>query len=389
MKILKNILSLGFLFLLSNMYGQNNSDLLTTELKKHFEQSDLPGFAVSVVNEKGILYQQEFGYANKEEKRLFSINTVENLGSVSKTVVGLALIKAIEDEKLSLETKISDYLPFNVINPYYPDSPILVRHLANHTSSILDTKNYGKSYILAENTTNTENVHQDFLNFISNHKKIPMKIFLSNILEKGGDWYKKKNYLKSKPGTEQEYSNLNAALVALIIEKATGVSFKEYTKNKIFEPLKMTSTSWSIQETSNNNFATNYFPNGQIVPRYNLITYPDGGLYSSVSDLSQYLNEIIKAYSGKSDFLKPEYAKLLLPGDEDKNRAFWGMGQKSRNIGHGGSDPGVQTDLQFNADSKIGRIIITNVNAEDNENLWRQYRQIHNIIAKYESKFER
>jgi len=370
------------------MYGQNNSDLLTTELKKHFEQSDLPGFAVSVVNEKGILYQQEFGYANKEEKRLFSTNTVENLGSVSKTVVGLALIKAIEDEKISLETKISDYLPFNVINPYYPDSPILVRHLANHTSSILDTKNYGKSYILAENTTNTENVHQDFLNFISNHKKIPMEIFLSNILEKGGDWYKKKNYLKSKPGTEHEYSNLNAALVALIIEKATGVSFKEYTKNKIFEPLKMTSTSWSIQETSINNFATNYFPNGQIVPRYNLITYPDGGLYSSVSDLSQYLNEIIKAYSGKSDFLKPEYAKLLLPGDEDENRAFWGMGQKSRNIGHGGSDPGVQTDLQFNADSKIGRIIITNVNAEDNENLWRQYRQIHNIIAKYESKFE-
>ena len=76
----------------------------------------------------------------------------------------------------------------------------------------------------------------------------------------------------------------------------------------------------------------------------------------------------------------------MLPGDDDKDRAFWGMGEISRNIGHGGSDPGVQTDLQFNADYKVGRIILTNVNAEDNEILWEQYRGIHQILAKYEQK---
>ena len=63
------------------------------------------------------------------------------------------------------------------------------------------------------------------------------------------------------------------------------------------------------------------------------------------------------------------------------------MGVKSRNIGHGGSDPGIQTDMQFNADTKIGRIIFTNVNAEDNEALWEEYRGIHKILAKYEAKW--
>jgi len=65
------------------------------------------------------------------------------------------------------------------------------------------------------------------------------------------------------------------------------------------------------------------------------------------------------------------FARLMLPGDDDINRAFWGMGEQSQNIGHGGSNPEVQTDLQFNADRKIGRIILANVRAEDNDILWQ------------------
>lgn len=132
--------------------------------------------------------------------------------------------------------------------------------------------------------------------------------------------------------------------------------------------------------------ATGYFPVGKQVPRYQLITYPDGGLLSNVDDLSIYLREMITAYSGNSTYLETEFARLMLPGDDDSNRLFWGMGAKSRNIGHGGSDPGVQADLQFNADRKIGRIILTNVNAEDSETLWNQYQGIHKILAKYENK---
>ena len=148
----------------------------------------------------------------------------------------------------------------------------------------------------------------------------------------------------------------------------------------------MTNTTWDYQNVNKTNLATTYFPNGKSVPKYSLITYPDGGLFSNTRDLGIFLKELIKAYNGSSTFLKPEYAKILLPGDGDENRIFIGMGAKSRNIGHGGSDPGVQTDIQFNADTKIGRVILCNVNAEDSENLWKQYREIHTIISRHEKK---
>lgn len=55
---------------------------------------------------------------------------------------------------------------------------------------------------------------------------------------------------------------------------------------------------------------------------------------------------------------------------------------ESHGKGHGSSDPGTQTDLQFNADRKIGRIILTN----DNETLYQPYRAMHSIVGQYEDQ---
>ena len=372
-----------------NLTAQNYADSLSLQLSQHYEQSNLPGFAVAIVDETGVLYQQGFGYANKSSQAPYQISTTQNLGSVSKTVVGLALIKAIEAGKLTLDTPINEVLPFPIHHPYHKDKPILVRHLATHTSGILDTRYYGHAYIEDKSIANEGELEEDFHEHIRSHEEMELKDYLYRILHVDGKWYKKKNFLKAAPGTESEYSNLGAALTAYLIEVATETPFEEYTQTHIFTPLGMEHTAWRINEKNKQLLATPYFPAGKVVPRYKLITYPDGGLISNISDLSRYLSEMIRAYSGKSAYLPLEFAQLMLPGDEDENRAFWGMGTKSRNIGHGGSDPGVQTDLQFNADRKIGRIILTNVNAEDNEELWEQYRGIHKIVARYEGLVEK
>ncbi len=368
------------------LISQTSSDSLTLELLKHFEKSDLPGFSVAVVNEERVIYKEAFGYANKADQKAFETNTIENIGSVSKTVVGLALAKAIQDGKLSLDTEINEILPFTVQNPRHTTTPILVRHLANHTSSIIDSKYYRRSYVKDEKLENKDVVNRDYVNFLKLHKDMSIEDFLFAILNRKGNWYKRKNFSRAQPGSEKEYSNLNAALAAYIVEIATETPFEEYTKTKVFEPLKMNNTYWNKMEKGSAELATLYFPNGTIVPRYRLITYPDGGLHSTTDDLSLFLQEMILAYTGNTEYLPPPYNRLLLPGDDDDDRIFWGMGSKSRNIGHAGSDPGVQADLQFNADRRIGRVILSNVNAEDNEELWKQYREIHNLIAKYEDQ---
>ena len=379
-------LTILVVFSFAILRAQSSTDALTQALERHYQDAALPGFAVAIVNEEGVLYQHGFGYADLAEKEPFKPNNLQNLGSVSKTVVGLALVKAIEEGKIRMDDAINEILPFPVIHPHHKDIPILVRHLANHTSGILDSKHYGKSYVYAGNEQEGPEYHQEYLGFLKSHDKISLKDFLFNSLHRKGKWYKKKNFLKASPGTSQEYSNLNAALAAYLVELATGIPFQEYTRKMIFEPLGMKSTAWTIDAIDKKRLTTLYFPAGKIVPRYALITYPDGGLYSTIEDVSLFLIAMIKAYQGNSDYLPSPYYQILLPGDADEQRAFWGMGQKSRNIGHRGSDPGIQTDLQFNADRQIGRVIFANVNAEDSEELWPQYEKIQDIIAEFEDR---
>jgi CubicO group peptidase (beta-lactamase class C family) len=360
--------------------AQTTTDSLTQALEEQYQQSGFPGFAVAILTAEGIHYQKGFGFADKKKETPFTTETIMNIGSVSKTFVGVALIKAIEAGKLTMDTPINDILPFEVNNPHHPDKPILVRHLVTHTSSIPDTKYYIRSYVYEERQEDDPDLAKDYLKHLKKHKKMPLGDYLKAVLAKEGKWYRKKNYLKSAPGEEFAYSNTGAALAAYVIEVATGVPFKQYSRQEVLDPLKMTSTGWDYSEVDLSRHATLYGTDGKIIPGYSLNTYPDGGLISCVEDLSLYLQEMIKAYSGHSDYLNETSTRLLLPGDEDENRAFWGMGEKSRNIGHGGSDPGVNTMMRFNADSKIGYIVFINTNADESKKLTPYFREIWQIL---------
>ena len=382
---MKRVLLLTCIVAVTWVHAQLDQESLTKRLSDHHKNSDLPGFAVCIIGYGKVIFQQGFGYSDKLSKKPYTIHSIQNIGSVSKTFTGLAVVKAISDGYLSLDDEINEILPFSVINPHFPETPILVRHLLNHTSSIQDGKKYGKSYISAFEKDDRLNVHGGFSEFIFRHEEMSNEQFLVKILTKKGEWYSKKNFIKSKPGETNGYSNLNAALAGVIVEEATGIPFKEYVQENILGPIAMESSGWDFENIDMKQHATLYFPAGGVVPWYSLITYPDGGLKSTISDIASYLIEMIKAYEGSSVFLSAEYARMLLPGDDDNDRAFWGMGTKSRNIGHSGSDPGVQVDMQFNADSKIGRIIFCNTNAEDNEQLAAQYNGIHEILREFES----
>lgn len=385
-KLLSTLIGVCLFFLLNALNAQNYQDSLTHYLTQHSVSANLPGFAVAVVTENGVVYRQGFGWTDLGTKKTFTPATILNWGSVSKTIVGLALAKAIESGALSMETPINNVLPFRIVHPRHREIPILVRHLATHRSGIIDGRHYGKSYVVQDDLPPNDNYHTDYLGFIRSHENMSLEAFLRRALSKEGEWYTKKNFAKYAPGEGQEYANLNAALMGLIVENATGKPFVEFCQELIFIPLSMTTAEWGQSSAPDDQKATRYFPAGKVVPPYRLVTYPDGGLHASVNDMANFLREMIRAFAGKSEYLPAEFARQMLPGDEDELRMFWGMGTKSRNIGHGGSDPGVQSDLQFNADTRIGRIILTNVNAEDNAEMYEQYRQIHQIIARFEDK---
>ncbi|MEM8890805.1 MAG: serine hydrolase domain-containing protein, partial [Bacteroidota bacterium] len=130
--------------------GNGTGEVLDQLIEYWADQGYLPGFATVVLSKDEVLFQQAYGYADLEEEKAYSLESIQNIGSVSKTLIGLALMHAVEEGKLKLEDEVNPYLPFEVINPYHPDKPIRIIQLANHTSSIGEMEAYERSYVLRE-----------------------------------------------------------------------------------------------------------------------------------------------------------------------------------------------------------------------------------------------
>lgn len=123
---------------LSMSIGQSRFDTLTRALQGVYQRDSLPRLSVVLVNDKKIIYQHSFGYANIEQQIKYSDRSIQTIGSVSKTFAAIALVKAVELGYFDLDTDINTILPFNVVNPNAPTSLMTVRQLANHTSGIVD-----------------------------------------------------------------------------------------------------------------------------------------------------------------------------------------------------------------------------------------------------------
>ena len=93
---------------------------------------------MSVINQGSIVWNKSFGMANVDDDVEVDENTKFMLASVSKTVTATALMQLWEDGLINLNQNISNYLPFEVIHPDYPNTPITARMLLAHTSGIRD-----------------------------------------------------------------------------------------------------------------------------------------------------------------------------------------------------------------------------------------------------------
>lgn len=403
---------LSFLFLIGlsiSVSGQTTTQEFDQALTNAFKNSNIPGMAVAIVNKDKVLYQNQFGYADVATKKPYTQNTIHNIGSTSKTFIGVSIMQLVEQGKLTLDTKINDILPFKVVNPYHPEIEITIRQLATHTASIRDrTFNYDlKAYVSDDATKGNRKglplMYKIHFKKMLKNEDIPLGEFLKNTLSTKGKWYKKKNYLKDAPGTREAYSNIGAALAGYVVEVVTGQKYADYVQQNILNPLGMTASGWTKAEVDQTQFASRYIKE-KAVPDYHLITYPDGGLISSTTDLSTYLMAMIKGYEGGSDFLSAATFQTMLTDQfeqaplknsitkaEGRSGIFYDIFGKTGkgDIGHSGSDPGILSFMYFDPEKGIGCLLMTNTDSEDKEfkhvvKMWQMLITISkkNVISK-------
>lgn len=353
--------------------AQSSDDRLTAGLMRQFAASHFPGFCVSVIKNGHPAYQHGFGYADIAEKRPYTADTIQPVGSVSKTVIGIALMKAVEIGCFSLDTPISDICPFAVFSPYFPKRPMTIRQLATHTSGIVDRPE----------------VYEQTYQFGKSRADVSLGAFLSSYLTKNGKLYSRKNFAPAEPGTTFNYSNIGAALAAYLIEVKSKMPFAEFSEKYVLQPLQMSSSGWFNRAEDSKRTALLYDPKLAPYSVYASVTYPDGSLRSSCADLSKYLIEIIKGYNGTSALLlsKDSFRQMLTPQFSPQNVPT-GVSKREPNqgllftfrhdglIGHTGSDYGVSAFLFFDPKTNSGKIFVTNTDIQESPALAKQFAQI-------------
>jgi CubicO group peptidase (beta-lactamase class C family) len=378
MRIFSLIFFSFFTFQFSACVAQPSNQKLDKSLQKIYKESNFPGFAISILRSDSILFSKSYGYANKEKKIPYTLETIQPIGSVSKTFIALALMKSIELGYFTLETNINDILPFKVINPNFPNGIIKVKYLATHTSSLVDNKPafYGQVYQLGKKPT------------------VELGDYLKDYYTVNGKFYSPQNFDTLKIGSNYSYSNTASALMGYIIEYKSKMTFADFCKKNIFLPLKMNNTDWFYNKNFENNYATLYevnepeFPLEQKILNadkslqpYTCIAYPDGSLKTSANELTIYLKAMMKGYFTNDTLIigKQSYQTLFakvfsektMPENMDlkePNRAiFWAYSKKG-DIRHTGADPGVFAFISFNPVTKIGRVMTLNASLDGGEN---------------------
>ena len=338
------------------------ADPMDQAIGSQMKKAKIVGVGAAIIVDKRVVWTKGYGFADREHGRPFTADTVMNIGSISKTMTGAALMHAVQEGKLSLDQDINGLLPFKVVNPYFPDQPITLRQLATHTSSITDRGSaYAKAYHFGRDLPQ------------------PLGDFLEGYFAADGEDYSKDNFLDARPGTHREYSNIGAALAGHVVEIAIGERLDAYTRRLFFGPLKMGNTGWFLSDIELANHSTLYVDQGLPAPiqLYGLTTYPEGGLRTSVADLSRFFVALLNEgdYQGTRILDKASAAEMLrfqydaahkpdnvnLSGEDSVNSGiFWASKYDVTRIGHNGADPGVVTMMLSNLSKDIGVIVFFN-----------------------------
>ncbi|QMW01725.1 serine hydrolase [Spirosoma foliorum] len=289
---------------------------------------------VLVAQKGSILLQKGYGWRNEPAKIPNDTTSIYQLGSITKTFTGAAILQLQEEKKLSIKDKLSRYLP-----DYPNGDQITIEQLFAHTSGIYDYK--GVLY------------SKDSLEFTRPVSKVRI---LSTFKDKP---------LANRPGKAVNYSNSGYFLLGLIIEKVTQQPFETVIRKRFIKPLQLTRTGFDFinRQTPDKTTGYTYWKDSVLVavrPLDSTAAYAAGGMYSSVGDLYRWTQafrstQLLKSVSQRLAFTP------IKPGNWS---CGWGINyfvNHKKLVFQNGNLPGFATFLVLIPDDDTVLIMLANV----------------------------
>jgi CubicO group peptidase (beta-lactamase class C family) len=309
------------------------------ELFSAWDSEETPGCAVGVSADGSPVISRAWGMADLEHMIPNSPSTIFEAGSVSKQFVTAAVILLHLDGKLNIEDDVREYVP------ELPDYGYIItlRHLMNHTAGLRDwgavtsISGWGRS----ERTHN----HDHVLDILSRQTR-----------------------LNFQPGERYSYSNSGYNLLAIVVERAAGMPFAEFTDEKLFGPLGMTSTQWRDDYTRIVPGRSSAYTGSEGSENFSINrpiehVHGNGGLLTTVGDLLTWNQAIATKHFG--DEFNDQFLKQAVLGS-GRTIAYASGVQVSSDHGqpqvvHTGATSGYRAYLSYFPDQNLSVAMLCNV----------------------------
>ncbi|MFC2125985.1 serine hydrolase domain-containing protein [Bacteroidota bacterium] len=248
---------------------------IDSEILSRMEEYNLPSVSACIIRNNTIVWNKSYGYRDIQTMSEATIETIYNVGSISKLMIVTAIMQLSEKGNIDIDKDIDDYLNISIRNPNFPESPITARMLLTHTAGIAWPNTYQEALGIWEH-------------FEPDSAPRPSE-WIPQFLIPSGMYYNPLIWKPTEPGKFELYSNIGSTVLAFLVEQISGMDFRQYCQENIFTPLEMSNTSYYYQDFQSDLIATLYEDDNSMHPHFDDRIYASGGLRTSVSDLSIFL----------------------------------------------------------------------------------------------------
>ncbi|WP_200176928.1 serine hydrolase domain-containing protein [Ectothiorhodospira shaposhnikovii] len=314
-------------------------------IQERIEQKGIPSYAVAVAKEGKIVWEEGFGWADREQKIPATANTAYLLASISKTFTAVGLMTLVQQGRIDLDMPVNDYLgPVRLASWVGDPVEATVRRVANHTAGF----GWGDEFFYGEEEA----------------KRVPS---LEATIARYG-------HIVEPPGKRYVYSNFGYGVLSQAIAATSGQSYADYMREHVFLPLDLHATSVGPAAAPGVQAAQLYGLAGERVPVMNHGLPAAGGLLSSAHDLVRFGMFLSgKPAAGQMAILDPaSLREMRRPSTPDGDHYGIGLYPMKTwpggpvGYGHGGSTTGANTLMTILPEQGLVVVVLANRWRTDN-----------------------
>jgi CubicO group peptidase (beta-lactamase class C family) len=259
-EILSKLLVLFFLlFTISNLEAQTNNDLYKDIISSadnffitKMDSTNVVGLSAAIIVNDSMIWSNGFGYSDKKNKVQMTVNTIVNIGSITKTITSLSVMQLQEKGLLDINQPLTTYLPeFKPKTRGIKLGRVTIKSMLTHTSGIQSD--------IWKNSDLASGNYTDVLGFIND------------------------TYITYPPGMTGLYSNAGYNILGNLIKVVSKQDYTDYTRQHIFAPLGMNKTGFATDNLKNR---AKIYLGGKEVKEYELRDIASGGIYTNIVDFA-------------------------------------------------------------------------------------------------------